>query len=65
VGSSGKRRSKKRVGAFHLIIDLSQIIDQVEKMREELLSIQRALERIEPAEDAAVSDRWEAEVVPR
>ena len=36
---------------------LSQIIDRVEEIREELLIIQRALERIEPAEDFAESDR--------
>jgi hypothetical protein len=35
---------------------LSQIIDHIEQMREELLTIQRALEHIEPAEDSAHSD---------
>jgi hypothetical protein len=33
---------------------LSQIIDRVEEMREQLLSIQHALERIESAEDFAL-----------
>jgi hypothetical protein len=35
---------------------LSQIIDRIEQMREELGTIQRALERRESAEDSARSD---------
>jgi hypothetical protein len=36
---------------------LGDIIDYIEKMREELLTIQRSLEKLEPAESAASEER--------
>jgi hypothetical protein len=36
---------------------LSDIIDYIEKVREELLSIQRSLEKLEPAKSAAPERR--------
>ena len=36
---------------------LSEIIDYIEKMREELLTIQRSLEMLEPAESVASEQR--------
>jgi hypothetical protein len=36
---------------------LGDIIDYIEKVREELLTIQRSLEKLEPAESAASGQR--------
>jgi hypothetical protein len=34
---------------------IGELIDQIERIREELLSVQRSLEKIEPIEDAVSS----------
>jgi hypothetical protein len=36
---------------------LSDIIDDIERVREELLTIQRSLEKLEPAQSAASKQR--------